>query len=53
MLPDETREEYEERIRNKRTNVLLRFLVDRLEDESEVKFSGLVKNNKRRQVTIL
>lgn len=49
MLEDETAEQFEERVRNKRTNVLLRFIAPQLE-EGDVTFSHLVKSNRRKQV---
>jgi hypothetical protein len=50
MMPDETAEQYEERMRNKRTNVLLRFMANHLE-EGSVPFSRLVRSNRRKQVS--
>ncbi|KAI1300152.1 Double-strand-break repair protein rad21 -like protein [Halotydeus destructor] len=49
MMPDETAEQFEERVRNKRTNVLLRLMANQLE-EGEMTFSQLVKSNRRKQV---
>ncbi|RWS11824.1 double-strand-break repair protein rad21-like protein [Dinothrombium tinctorium] len=50
MMPDETAEQYEERMRNKRTNVLLRFMSNQLDEEGSVSFSRLVHHNRRKQV---
>jgi chromatin segregation and condensation protein Rec8/ScpA/Scc1 (kleisin family) len=50
MLPDETDDQYEERIRQKRTNILLKFMVNRLEEEGQLLFSNLVRSNRRKQV---
>lgn len=52
MYPDETAEQFEERMRNKRTNVLLRFMGNQLDEEGEVHFSRLVRNNRRKQVCL-
>lgn len=49
-MPDETAEQFEERIRNRRTNVLLRFMDNQLKDDDGVPFSHLVKSNRRKQV---
>lgn len=49
MMPDETAEQYEERMRNKRTNVLLRLMSKQLED-GDVTFGRLVSHNRRKQV---
>lgn len=50
MMPDETAEQYEERMRNKRTNVLLRLMSKQLE-EGAVSFTRLVCHNRRKQVS--
>lgn len=50
MLPDETAEQFEERMVNKRTNVLLRFMGNQLDQDGHVMFSQLVKSNRRKQV---
>ncbi|RWS25416.1 double-strand-break repair protein rad21-like protein, partial [Leptotrombidium deliense] len=50
MMPDETAEQYEERMRNKRTNVLLRFMSNQLDDMGSISFSQLVHHNRRKQV---
>lgn len=50
MLPDETAEQFEERMRDKRTNILLRFMANQLDENDSVSFSQLVKNNRRKQV---
>jgi cohesin complex subunit SCC1 len=51
MLANETVEQFEERVRNKRSNVLLRYLSNQLEDEDEgVTLSVIVANNNRKQV---
>lgn len=50
MMPDETAEQYEERMRNKRTNVLLRLMSKQLED-GDVTFGRLVSHNRRKQVS--
>lgn len=52
MYPDETAEQFEERMRNKRTNILLKFMVNQLEEDGQVLFSNLVRNNRRKQVII-
>lgn len=49
MMPDETAEQYEERMRNKRTCVLLRLMSKQLE-EGAVSFTRLVSHNRRKQV---
>ena len=48
MLPDETDEQFEERIRQRRTNILLKFMGTRLEEEGQLLFTNLVKNNRRK-----
>ena len=53
MLPDENEEQYEERIRQKRTNILLKFMVNRLEEEGQLMFTNLVRNNRRKVVCLL
>lgn len=50
MMPDETAEQYEERMRNKRTNVLLRLMSKQLEDGG-TSFGRLVSHNRRKQVS--
>ena len=50
-MPDETAEQYEERVRTKRTNVLLRFMSNSLEESGQLDFSTLVRNNRRKQVS--
>lgn len=50
MLEDETAEQFEERMRNKRTNVLLRFMSTTLNEKGSLTFSTLVKSNRRKQV---
>lgn len=54
MMPaeNETAEQFEERVRNKRSNVLLRYLSNQLEDDEEgLAFSVIVNNNNRKQVS--
>ena len=52
-MPNETAEQFEERVRNKRSNVLLRYLSNQLEDEDEgLAFSVIVANNSRKQVCV-
>lgn len=53
MLEDETAEQFEERMRNKRTNVLLRFMSTTLNEKGSITFSALVKSNRRKQVISL
>lgn len=51
-MPNETAEQFEERVRNKRSNVLLRYLSNQLEDEDDgVTLSIIVANNNRKQVS--
>lgn len=50
MMPDETAEQFEERVRNKRSNVLLRYMSNQLDISDMVRFSDLVKSNRRKQV---
>lgn len=49
MNAGETEEQYEERIRNRRTHILLQILAPRL-DEGTIQFSNLCKNYRRKQV---
>lgn len=49
MNVGETEEQYEERIRNRRTHILLQILAPRL-DEGTIQFSNLCKNYRRKQV---
>lgn len=54
MMPNETAEQFEERVRNKRSNVLLRYLSNQLEDEDDgVTLSIIVANNNRKQVSLI
>lgn len=55
MMPNETAEQFEERVRNKRSNVLLRYLSNQLEDDEDggLAFSVIVSNNNRKQVSRL
>lgn len=54
MMPNETAEQFEERVRNKRSNVLLRYLSKELGDEDAgLAFSAIVVNNNRKQVCSL
>ncbi|OTF83685.1 double-strand-break repair protein rad21-like protein [Euroglyphus maynei] len=50
MLPDETVDQYEERIRTKRSNLLLKYMAAQLEDNGHIQFTNLVRNNKRKLV---
>jgi len=50
MMPEETSEQFEERMRNKRTNVLLRLMANQLDEEGSISFTNLVKSNRRKQV---
>jgi len=50
MMPDETAEQFEERVRNKRSNVLLRYMSNQLDISDMVRFTDLVKSNRRKQV---
>lgn len=52
-MPDETAEQFEERVRTKRTNVLLRFMSNSLEESGQLDFSALVRNNRRKQVSYM
>lgn len=49
MNAGETEEQYEERIRNRRTHILLQLMGPRL-DEGTIKFSELCRNYRRKQV---
>lgn len=49
MNVGETEEQYEERIRSRRTHILLQLLGPRL-DEGAIQFSELCKNHRRKQV---
>lgn len=49
MNVGETEEQYEERIRNRRTHILLQLLAPRL-DEGTIQFSHLCNNYRRKQV---
>ena len=49
-MPDETADQFEERMRNKRTNVLLRLMANQLDEYGLIEFTHLVKNNRRKQV---
>ena len=49
MNAGETEEQYEERIRNRRTHILLQLLGPRL-DEGTIEFSQLCRNYRRKQV---
>lgn len=49
MNVGETEEQYEERIRNRRTHILLQLMGPRL-DESTIEFSQLCRNYRRKQV---
>lgn len=49
MNVGETEEQYEERIRNRRTHILLQLLAPRL-DEGTIQFSQLCRNYRRKQV---
>lgn len=53
MLPDETVDQYEERIRTKRSNLLLKYMAVQLEDNGHIQFTNLVRNNKRKLVSVL
>ncbi|KAH9425200.1 mitotic cohesin complex, non-SMC subunit Rad21 (kleisin) [Dermatophagoides pteronyssinus] len=50
MLPDETIDQYEERIRTKRSNLLLKYMAVQLDDNGHIQFTNLVRNNKRKLV---
>jgi len=50
MMPEETAEQFEERMRNKRTNVLLRLMANQLDEDGFISFTNLVKSNRRKQV---
>lgn len=50
MMPEETTEQFEERMRNKRTNVLLRLMANQLDEDGFISFTNLVKSNRRKQV---
>lgn len=52
MLPDETIDQYEERIRTKRSNLLLKYMAVQLDDNGHIQFTNLVRNNKRKLVSI-
>jgi len=49
MNVGETEEQYEERIRNRRTHILLQLMAPRL-DEGTIEFSQLCRNYRRKQV---
>uniref|UniRef100_A0A6G1S709 Double-strand-break repair protein rad21 n=1 Tax=Aceria tosichella TaxID=561515 RepID=A0A6G1S709_9ACAR len=50
MNVGETEEQYEERIRNRRTHILLQLLGPRLDEEGALQFSQLCRNYRRKQV---
>lgn len=50
MMPEETTEQFEERMRNKRTNVLLRLMANQLDEDGFISFTNLVKSNRRKPV---
>ena len=50
MLPEETADQFEERIRNKRSNILLKHMGSQLEEVGHIYFSNLIRNNKRKLV---
>lgn len=50
MLPDETIDQYEERVRTKRSNLLLKFMSTQLDDHGYIKFNTLINNNRRKLV---
>jgi hypothetical protein len=50
MNVGETEEQYEERIRNRRTHILLQLLGPRLDEEGAIQFSQLCRNYRRKQV---
>lgn len=50
MLPDETADQYEERIRTKRSNILLKNMSSQLEEVGEIQFSQMIRNNKKKMV---
>ncbi|KAF7494399.1 Double-strand-break repair protein rad21 -like protein [Sarcoptes scabiei] len=50
MLPDETVDQYEERIKAKRYNLLLKYMAVQLEENRHIQFVNLVRNNKRKMV---
>lgn len=50
MLPDETADQFEERIRNKRSNILLKHMGSQLDEVGHIYFSNLIRNNKRKLV---
>lgn len=52
-MPEETAEQFEERMRNKRTNVLLRLMANQLDEDGFISFTNLVKSNRRKQVRLL
>ena len=52
MMPEETAEQFEERMRNKRTNVLLRLMANQLDEDGFISFTNLVKSNRRKQVSV-
>lgn len=52
MMPEETDEQFEERMRNKRTNVLLRLMANQLDEDGFISFTNLVKSNRRKQVRL-
>ena len=49
-MPDETADQFEERIRTKRSNLLLKYMGNDLEEKGHILFSSLVRNNKRKLV---
>jgi len=50
MLPDETADQFEERMRTKRSNILLKYMGTQLEENGHINFTTLIRNNKRKLV---
>lgn len=53
MLPDETADQFEERMRTKRSNILLKHMGTQLEEAGHINFHNLVRNNKRKLVSFI
>lgn len=51
MLPDETADQFEERIRTKRSNILLKHMGTQLEENGHINFQNMIRTNKRKLVS--
>lgn len=50
MLPDETADQFEERMRTKRSNLLFKYMGAQLEETGHINFTNMTRNNKRKLV---